>query len=343
MAYALPGLPKAELHLHLEGAIRPLTVLDLAREHGVDLPFRDLEEIERALDFKTFLQFLAAFQQVNRCLTRPADFERIARELVEDLVAQDVCYAEIRYAPMHPMRRGMTFDDVTAAVIAGLLQGQREHPNIALALICGLTRQWDCTAAAGSAMGWAGRGLDAIDIGGDEAGFPAEQFAGLYRDALAAGLQVTAHAGEAAGPESVWAAIRLLGVKRIGHGVRSVEDPKLLTVLRAEDVTLEVCPTSNVRTGVVASYEEHPLRRLWDAGVRVTISSDDPAMFRTSISQEYEVARQAFGFDEAELLHATRNAIEAGFCSEETKRALLHDLALPARGGRVMLGREAAP
>jgi len=324
---SLADIPKADIHLHLEGAIRPATVIDLARENDVDFPYRDVEALEKALEFEDFLRFLAMFQAVNRCLAKPADFERIARELVEDLHAQGVCYAEVRYAPMHPMRREMRFEDVTAAVVEGLRQGSQQT-RLPVALICGLTRQWDgCLEATRLAIEWAGRGIDGIDIGGDEAGFPAEGFVDVYRAARAGGLQLTAHAGEAAGPESVWAAVRLLGVKRIGHGIRSIEDEALVAFLRNEDVTLEVCPTSNVKTGVVASLAEHPLRRLYDAGVRVTVNSDDPAMFQTSTSQEYEVASRELGFSPAELRQLTRNAIEAGFCRPDVKQRLLEEIA----------------
>ncbi len=319
---AVAALPKADIHLHLEGAIRPPTVVDLARENGLDFPYANVEELQRALNFEDFVSFLATFQAVNHCLAKPRDFERISRELVEDLAVQNVVYAEVRYAPMHAMRRGLSFDDVTAAVLEGLRQGAAET-GPRLALICGLTRQWDfCLETTKLAVKWAGRGLDAIDIGGDEAGFPAAAFVDVYRVAREGGLQLTAHAGEAAGPESVWAAIEQLGVKRIGHGIRAIEDPRLVEVLRDQGVTLEVCPTSNVKTGVVPDYAHHPLRRLYDAGVRVTLNSDDPAMFQTTVAREYELAAGEFGFSPAELRQLTGNAVEAGFCSAETKEQL---------------------
>jgi adenosine deaminase len=312
--------------LHLEGAIRPATVIALASENGIDFPHKDVERLERALRFDDFLGFLSMFQLVNRCLAKPADFERIARELVEDLGAQNVVYAELRYAPMHPMVRGMSFDDVTAAVIEGLSQGTAET-GLKTALICGLTRQWDfCLETARDAIHWAGRGVDGIDIGGDEAGYPASAFVELYGEAVASGLQITAHAGEAAGPQSVYDAVTLLGVKRVGHGIRSIEDPALVELLREEGVTLEVCPTSNVKTGIVPDYAHHPLRRLYDAGVRVTLNSDDPAMFQAYIEHEYEIAAAVFGFTQAELLELTRNAVGAGFCDAATKDVILGSL-----------------
>ncbi|MFI5267940.1 MAG: adenosine deaminase [Chloroflexota bacterium] len=307
------AIPKADIHLHLEGAIRPATVVDLARENGLDFPYASAAALEEALAFEDFLQFLAMFQVVNRCLAKPRDFERIARELIEDLATQNVVYAEVRYSPMHPMLRGISFHDVTSAVIEGMRQGASDT-GMGLALICGLTRQWDgCLETTKLAVEWAGRGVDAVDIGGDEAGFPADGFVDVYRVAREGGLQLTAHAGEASGPESVWAAVELLGVRRIGHGVRSIEDPRLVEFLRDVGVTLEVCPTSNVKTGVVPDFAHHPLRRLYDAGVRVTLNSDDPAMFQTDVAHEYEVAAREFGFTEPELLQLTRNAIEAGF------------------------------
>jgi adenosine deaminase len=292
--------------------------VELAGENGLDFPYTAAADLERALDFDDFLQFLAMFQLVNRCLARPRDYERIARELVEDLASQNVVYAEVRYSPMHPMLRGMSFDDVTAAVLEGLRQGS-EATGLDPALICGLTRQWEgCLDTTGLAIEWAGRGVDAIDIGGDEAGYPASQFVDVYRAARAGGLQLTAHAGEASGPESVWQAVELLGVKRVGHGIRSIEDPRLVAFLRDSDVTLEVCPTSNVKTGVVPDFAHHPLRRLYDAGVRVTLNSDDPAMFQTTVAHEYELAAREFGFSEPELREVTHNAIAAGFRRAKT-------------------------
>ncbi|MDE3074147.1 MAG: adenosine deaminase [Chloroflexota bacterium] len=320
------SLPKAELHLHLEGAIRPKTVLNLAHDNGIALPYQDEGELERALAFDDFLTFLQLFQQVNECLAKQEDFERITRELADDLAAQQVVYAEVRYAPMHPMRRGLSFDQVTAGVVDGVRTAMREHPGLHLEVICGLTRQFgleECFDSTRSAANWLGQGVVGIDIGGDEAGFPAELFKDLYALARAEGLQVTAHAGEAAGPESVWAAVKELGVRRVGHGIRSIEDPELVAYLRGEGITLEVCPTSNIRTKVAASYRTHPLRRLYDAGVAVTVSSDDPAMFQTNIEREYDVAAGEFGFTEPELHDLTRNAIRAGFAPASVRQQLL--------------------
>ncbi|MGH2469078.1 MAG: adenosine deaminase, partial [Chloroflexota bacterium] len=322
----LDQLPKAELHLHLEGAIRPATVLALARQHGVALPFGDEAALERTLEFGDFLQFLDAFAAVNLCLCAGGDFERITAELVEDMAAQNVRYAEVRYSPMRPMQRGLAFDDITAGVVAGARAGMRTHPGTHVELICGLTRQFGAEeglACTRQAARWVGRGVVGLDLGGDEAGYPAELFAQAYRLARDAGLQLTAHAGEAAGPASIRTAVTTLGARRIGHGVRAVEDPSVLALLRAEEVTLEVCPTSNVRTRVVAGYAEHPLRRLHDAGVLVTLSSDDPAIFRTSIGQEYAVAAHEFGFSRDELLGLTRQAVRAGFCAGQDKARLL--------------------
>ncbi|MHB8618066.1 MAG: adenosine deaminase [Chloroflexota bacterium] len=322
-------LPKGELHLHLEGAIRPATALALAAENGADFPCQTLAEMDELLHYENFLGFLAAFQAINRCLVKPADFERIAYELGQDLAAQHVRYAEFRYAPMHPVRRGLAFDDVTQAVIDGAQAAMRDYPTLHMEIIAGYSRQFGveaCLESARQTARWAGRGVVAIDIGGEEAAWPAPLFRPVYDLARSAGLGLTAHAGEAAGPESVWAAVRDLGVKRIGHGVRSIEDADLVRFLRDQGVTLELCPTSNVMTGVVSGYDQHPLRRLYEAGVKVTLSSDDPALFRTSITHEYAVAHHELGFSEAELLELTRNSIQAGFCQADLKAQLLEAL-----------------
>jgi adenosine deaminase len=218
----------------------------------------------------------------------------------------------------------MSFHELTSAFLWG-----GRAVNFPVVFIAGLTRQWDCLEAAQQATKWSGKGVAAIDIGGDEANFPAALFRDVFALAKDAGLQLTAHAGEAAGPESVWAAIHDLGVTRIGHGIRSIEDERLVAYERDNAITLEVCPTSNVKTGVVPDFPRHPLRRLFDAGVPVTVSSDDPAMFGTSITHEYAVAAEHFAFTEPELLQLTRNAIQAGFCDAPTKERLLGALNNP--------------
>lgn len=328
-AWPAGGTPKAELHLHLEGAIRPATVLDLARQNEVDFPFPDPPSLQAALAYQDFPRFLEIFGRVTACLMKPADYERIARELALDLAAQGVIYAEIRYAAMFATRRGLRFDDVTAAILEGTRQAQAEQPHIRLALICGLTRQFGpdaCLECARQVAAWAGRGIDAIDLGGDEAAWPANLFVEAYRTANAAGLPGTVHAGEASGPASIRAALELPGARRIGHGIRCLEDAALVDALREREITLEVCPTSNVKTGIVATYEQHPLPLLYEAGLRVTINSDDPALFGTSLSDEYERAARTFRLRPTDLRKMTRTAIEAGFCPDSMKRELLEEL-----------------
>jgi aminodeoxyfutalosine deaminase len=292
-------LPKAELHLHLEGSVEPETL------HELD-PATPLAELRAIYTYPDFDAFLKAFGAVGKRLRRPEDYGLITRRLLERLAAQNVRYAEIILAAGVVIWKGEEFAPIFDAV-----RDAAKGSPVEVRWILDAVRQFGVEPAMKVAEFAADRldqGVVAYGIGGSEERGPAPWFTEVFAFAKRAGLHLTAHAGESMGPESVWAALEL-GAERIGHGIRSIEDPKLVEHLRDHDIPLEICITSNLVTGVVKRVEEHPVRRLYDAGVPIILNTDDPAMFRCSLTEEYRLAARAFGFTEAEL----RGIAENGF------------------------------
>jgi adenosine deaminase/aminodeoxyfutalosine deaminase len=295
--------PKAELHLHLEGSVEPATLLELAPELGT-------EGVDRLYGFTNFEGFLMAFAEVMKRLRTPADFGLITRRLLARLESENVRYAEIILSAGVVLWKKQEFGPVFEAV-AEAAAGS----SVRVRWILDAVRHFGVEhvmQVAELAVQYKDRGVIAFGIGGDEARGPAGWFGDVYRFVRSAGLRLTAHAGESCGPESVWAALEL-GAERIGHGIRSIDDPVLVKHLRDHDIPLEVCVSSNVATGVVSGLEAHPLRRLYDAGVPVTLNTDDPGFFRTTLVREYELWARSFGFSQEELEGIARNGFRYGF------------------------------
>ena len=325
----LRAVPKIQLHCHLEGTLRASTFLDLAHRHGVALTYspRGVESHDPGdlYAFEDFGQFLLAFAAVSRSLAEPADYERLAREYLEDALAHNVVYAELFVSPsvwqfFHPNL------DVRACVraIRAAFAGQRDR--IEIKLIADLTRNFGAEAAmrtAQLAVDLQEFGVIGIGLGGDEARFPPALFADAFEFARNRGLHCVAHAGEAAGAGSVRDAVQILHAERIGHGVRAIEDPAVVELLCRERIPLECAPTSNALTGVVPNGTTHPLVQLDREGVIITIDADDPAMFRTDITNELEIAQEMAGREAA--IRFVRNAAAASFATQE-KKAQLHAL-----------------
>ncbi|MBS1856407.1 MAG: adenosine deaminase [Acidobacteria bacterium] len=303
MADFLLELPKAELHLHLEGSIEPETL------HELD-PATPLEEFRRLYEYENFDAFLRAFGVIGKRLRGPEDYALITRRLLERLHAQNVRYAEIIVAAGVVLWKGQEFGPIFDAIC----EAAADSP-VRVRWILDAVRQFGAEhvmRVAELAAERVGRGVVAFGIGGSEERGPAEWFADAFRFAREAGLHLTAHAGESMGPDSIRAALAL-GAERIGHGIAAARDESLMRHLRERDIPLEVCPTSNLVTGVVKRIEEHPLRRLYDAGVPIVLNSDDPAMFRCSLTGEYRLAVSAFGFSESELRGIAGNAFRYAF------------------------------
>jgi aminodeoxyfutalosine deaminase len=299
----LAGLPKAELHLHLEGSIEPETL------HELD-PATSLDEFRALYRYADFDAFLKAFGAIGKRLRTPADHALITTRLLQRLEQQNVRYAEIILAAGVVLWKGQKFGPIFDAV-----RKAASESTVEVHWILDAVRQFGVEhvrQVAELAAERVDQGVVAFGIGGSEERGPAEWFGDVFAFAKTSGLHLTAHAGESAGPQSIWAALRL-GAERIGHGIAAAQDPELMRHLRERNIPLEICITSNLVTGVVACMEDHPARRLYDAGVPITLNTDDPAMFACTLTGEYQLAAKHFGFSESELRGIAENAFRYAF------------------------------
>jgi adenosine deaminase len=318
-------MPKVELHLHLEGSITPRALLEIASRNHVDIPARDEAGVAQLFNYRNFSEFLTVFIVLAQALRHGRDFEQVAYELGEYLLGQQVRYAEVMISPAQYYRRGIDLNEVIQGAAAGLARAERDF-GVRTRLALDYGRQFGVEQAwpiLDTAIKNMPHGLAIWSIGGDEVGNPPEPFAEIFAAARKAGLRTMAHAGEVVGATSVWGAVDALGAERLGHGIRCMEDPKLVEHLRERRVILDVCPTSNVRTGAVSSLREHPLRRLYDAGVRISINSDDPIFFSTTMIDEYRLAAQMFGFNAKELAGVMLDSVRATFLPPDEQAVLL--------------------
>jgi adenosine deaminase len=321
----ITAMPKVELHLHLEGSVTPATLLRIAQRNHVDLPARDEAGVAQLFNYKNFHEFLTVFMVLARSLMYGEDFELLAYELGHHLADQNARYAEVMISAFQYYNRGVDLDEVVQGAAAGFARAERERgTRVRLAFDYG--RQFGVDVAwrvLEIAVRNMRHGLVAWSIGGDEISYPPELFTEVFAAARTSGLRLMAHAGEVGGPPSVWGAVDALGCERVGHGIHSVDDAALVAHLRERGVVLDISPTSNVRTGAIDSIEAHPLRRLFDAGVQVTLNTDDPTFFDTTLNDEYRMAARQFGFDAADLTTLVLNGVRASFLPEAEKLELL--------------------
>ncbi len=309
-----------ELHLHLDGSLRPETVWELAKEQGIRLPAESAEEVKYKMevpeDCRTLEEYLERFDLPLLVLQRADAIERVTYELVEDLAKEGVDYAEIRFAPQLSVNGGLTQDEVVEAAIRGAERGMKTYPEIRVGLILCCMRGADNEAlnmqTVETAKKYLGPVVCAVDIAGAEGLFPTENFAPVFAKVREYGIPMTIHAGEAAGPDSMKTALSF-GTKRIGHGVAAINDPELIRRLIEENVTLEVCVTSNYHTKVVPAIEMHPIHKLLDEGVHVTVNSDNRTCSRTTLQKEKEVLKEQLGFSDEEIEKMQEYAWEARF------------------------------
>lgn len=315
-----------ELHLHLDGSLRPETVWELAKEQNIKLPANTVDEVRDQMqvpeDCRTLEEYLTRFDLPLLVLQTREALERAAFELTEDLAKEGVTYAEIRFAPQLSIKGGMTQEQAVEAAIEGVKRGMEQYPSIRVGLILCCMRgedneEWNLQTVE-TAKKYLGDVVCAVDIAGAESLYPTERFAPVFEKVREYGLPSTIHAGEAAGPESMKTALAF-GAKRIGHGVAAVEDPELVRRLIEEQITLEVCVTSNYQTKVVPSIEAHPIRRLFNAGVRVTVNSDNRTVSNTNVRKELDILRNVFGFKEQEIEKMEEYAWEARFLRQDKR------------------------
>lgn len=315
------ALPKVELHVHLEGAI-PLPFLwTLIQRHGGDPEVPDLAALERRFHYRDFHHFLRTWVWKNRFLRTLDDLSDMAEAVARSFVEQHLIYVEAHCSPIDVREHGIDIADAIRAYRQGLLR----VPGITVGLIVDLVRNYGANEAEhtlDAVLRVRDQGVVGIGLGGDELHYPAQDFAAVFARARAAGLHVTAHAGEGAGPPSIRHALTDLGITRIGHGVRASEDPTLVQELAERGIPLEICPTSNVRTGIVRSFAEHPISRLRAQGVVVTVNSDDPAMFGCTLAGEFRRLVAEHQWSAHDVRSTILAAVEACWLPTEQRESL---------------------
>ena len=317
-------MPKVELHVHLEGTMQPATLLALARRHGVELPARDEAGLREWFRFRDFDHFVTIYLTCSSCVQQPEDFQRLVRDFMAEQQRQNVLWSEVHFTIATHVLNGRNGGEIRQALWEAIREGEPGH-GIGVRLIPDMVRDVGPKAAE-ITLGWAleGRhqGVVALGLTGREALYGNDPFRAHFRDAEAEGLHRVAHAGEHAGPVSVRSALEVCHPERIGHGVRAIEDPELVAELAERRMPLEVCPTSNVCLGVAPSIEEHPFDRLRSAGVAVSVNSDDPPMFGTTLTDEYLRLQKAFGYDARDLSGLALAGLEHSFLEPGEKEKL---------------------
>lgn len=323
-----PGLPLVDLHRHLDGNIRLQTILDLADQHGIELPGTDVESLRPHVQVigraASLLDFLHKFEYLTLVLCDLDACRRVALENVQDAAREGLVHVELRFSPWF-MSIPHLLDPaaVTEAIADGIAAGVRET-GISVGIIGIISRTFGVETAWKEldALLGCNAQLTALDLAGDELGYPAKLFKGHFARARDAGLEITVHAGEADGPASVWSAIKDLGATRIGHGFRSIEDSALVDFLAEQRIGLEICLTSNVQIDAVHGYHAHPMKSLMEAGVVACLNTDNLAISGIDLRNEYDVAAPAAGLDEKQIHQAQENALEMAFLNEDQKKEL---------------------
>ena len=333
LADFIARLPKAELHVHHVGSASPRIVSELAERHPGVVP-SDPEALREFFEFRDFAHFIEVYLAVVDLVRTPEDIRYLTYEVGREMATgQGLRYAELTCTPYTSVLpdvedKGMAIEAYTEAIEDARVAAERDF---------GLVLRWIYDIPGESGVPSADATLDfalnhrtdalvGFGLGGPEIGVPRPQFQPHFDAARAAGLHSVPHAGETTGPETVWHALRLLGAERIGHGTSSAQDPELLAYLAEHGIPLEVCPSSNIATRAVATLEEHPIRAFRDAGVTITVNSDDPPMFGTTLNREYEIAADLLGLDEAGVADLARTAIRASFADDDVKTRILGEI-----------------
>jgi adenosine deaminase len=322
----LHQLPKVELHLHLEGAI-PLSALwQLIEKYDAVSDVGSFSQLEQKFQYKNFSHFIDTWVWKNNFLREYEDFTFIASKVSEDLAAQNIIYVEAFYSPGDFIRHGLEPQKLTEAIRKGL---DVHADKITVNLVADLVRDF----GPEQGMTWLKQihevrnlGVIGIGIGGSEQAFPPEPYTVVYEEARKLGFKTSAHAGEEAGSESIWGAIRSLKADRIGHGTRAIDDPELVSFLKEAQIPIEMCPLSNLSTGVVADIALHPIRKFYDEGLLISVNTDDPKMFNNSLVAEYRLLIEKLNFSFDEIVNLIRNGIQSAWCEEAKKLELLKEL-----------------
>ena len=327
----IASLPKAEIHVHHVGSASPRIVSELAARHPGTVP-SDLDALRDFYRFRDFAHFIEVYLAVVDLIREPEDVRLLTYEIASDMAGQRIRYAEVTLTPYTSVLAGIPIEAFVEAVEDARVAAERDH-GIRLRWVYDIPGEFGVPSAEetlGYALRHAPETLIGFGLGGPEVGVDRPQFKQVFDQARAAGLHSVPHAGETTGPQTVWDALLDLGAERIGHGTSSVQDPRLLDYLVERRIPLEVCPTSNIATRAVDTLENHPIRQLYDAGVFVTVNSDDPPMFGTTLNREYEIAARLLDLDETGIADLAKNAVQATFLSDQEKGALAEEIDLYA-------------
>lgn len=315
-------VPKVELHVHLEGAIPHEALFDLIQKYGGEPSVPDMSSLVERFKYKDFSQFLETWGWKNQFLREYEDFTHIAELTAHDMANQNIRYAEIFFSPSLFVHNGLDVQNLTHAIRVGLSR----VPRINIALVADLVRDYGSENELRTLQDLDGvkdQGVIGIGIGGSEHKFPPKPFRTLYEKARQMGFRTTAHAGEAAGSDSIWDAINHLRVDRIGHGTRAKDDPRLIDYLAERQIPVELCPMSNVRTGIVNFISDHPIREYFNRGLTVSVNTDDPKMFETALDEEYRLLEQECGFTKEEICKIILLGVQSSWLSKEAKKSMV--------------------
>jgi aminodeoxyfutalosine deaminase len=329
----IAGLPKAELHVHHVGSASPRIVSELASRHPGVVP-NDPEELRRFYEFRDFAHFVEVYLAVVDLIRTAEDVRTLTYEVAREMTAQRIRYAELTCTPYTSVIRGIPIEAFTEAIEDARVAAERDF-GLVLRWIYDIPGEAGIPAADATldyALNHRADALIGFGLGGPEVGVPRPQFQPHFDAARAAGLRSVPHAGETTGPETIWDALQLLGAERIGHGTTAVDDPNLLAHLAERGIPLEVCPSSSVATRAVAALADHPIVAFRDAGVTVSVNSDDPPMFGTSLNREYAIAADLLGLDEAGVTDLARAAVWSSFAEEQVKSRVLSEIDAYAGG-----------
>jgi len=320
----IEGLPKVELHLHIEGSLEPELMFSLAQRNKIKLPFKSVEEVRKAYDFSNLQDFLDIYYQGMGVLQTEQDFYDLTWAYLEKSAAQNVLHAEIFFDPQGHTARGVKFATVLNGITRALDEGRKKLGISSRLILCFLRHLSEAEAfqTLEQALPYKGR-IIGVGLDSSEKGHPPSKFERVFAKARAEGFLAVAHAGEEGPPEYVWEALDLLKVNRLDHGNRSLEDPKLVARLVREGMALTICPLSNLKLCVVKNLRDHPLKKMLELGLKATVNSDDPAYFGGYMNDNYKAVAKAVGLDKSHLLTLTRNSIEASFLTDIEKGVLL--------------------
>ncbi len=330
LEHFITEMPKVELHVHLEGSVRPETLLKLAKRHHIALPADDVAGLRKWYTFRDFNHFIEIYMTISSCLRTAEDIELITREFLMGQAKQNILYSEVTFTPFNQyFNNQLGFHEQIDAVNRARAWAEKEL-GVRMGIIMDIPRiipPEDGLMIADWAIERYGDGLIALGLGGPEVDNPPEKYRAAFDRVRAAGLPCILHAGETVGPPSIWSAIRVADTRRIGHGVRAIEDPELVAYLRETQIPLEVCPTSNVCLKVYPSWEEHSLPELMAQGLYVTINSDDPPMFNTTLTNEYLVGQQTFDWDIETVQQFVLNAVKVTLLPETERTEMLRSFS----------------